>query len=84
MKTAKAILDEVYVNGEYDIGKPSKKQILEAMKAYAKQVAEKVRQDCADNAKVSLLVGECKKDCEVIAQLTARVDSESILNGQIA
>lgn len=34
----------------------------------------------SEKAKVCLLVGECKKECEVSSQLTAMVDRNSILS----
>jgi len=52
----------------------------QSQSASIQQAVELALKMASEEAKVSLLVGECKKECEVAAELTSRVNKQSILS----
>ena len=82
MKTANIIISKIN-NVEFDSdGEPlySYEQLLEAMKSYAKHQCEKVRQDCADNAKA---YSESRFPSIHYCECDPKVDKQSILQTPI-
>lgn len=88
MKTAEEIIREMQDNigGCFaDCIEDHKEDVVKAMKDYAQQECQKVRRDCADNAKICVVEELIKSDnpFSLVTNKYTTVDKQSILSTKI-
>jgi len=70
-KTIEQIIENVYLNGDHDIGSPSKKQLIEAMESYANQQVESAVKISFKKVNKTLRKHGVSKDAPILGVVTS-------------